>query len=376
MVSATSAVWSARRFMLVVLLIGGVVVDVAVMAGIGSCLPPDVVPNADLAERVGSSDEWIRTRTGVRSRYFSAPGTGVSELAIGAGGKALERAGLPAVDAVILATSTPDRPCPATAPAVAAGLGMAGVAAFDVGAVCSGFVYGLAAGAGLIRADVADRVLVIGADVFSSILNFDDRTTSVIFGDGAGAVVLRRGAAGEPGQIGPFDLGSDGRGADLITVPAGGSRQRLSGIVPGPEEHFFTMAGKQVFWRAVRAMVRSSRAVLEQAGWRAGDVDRLVCHQANLRILGHVADELGITGDRCVRDIDRVGNTAAASIPLALDRAWADGALRPGDRVLLTAFGGGLAWGSAALTWPLIGAGPDRDGTVGGREPGPVPEQG
>lgn len=361
--------------MLVLLLIGGVVVDVAVLAGIGSCLPPEVVSNADLAARVGSSDEWIRTRTGVRSRRFAAPGTGVSELAIGAGRKALESAGLSAVDAVVLATTTPDRPCPATAPAVASGLGLSGVAAFDVGAVCSGFVYGLAAGSGLIRSGVSERVLVIGADVFSSILNFDDRTTSVIFGDGAGAVVLRRGDSGEPGEIGPFDLGSDGSGAALITVPAGGSRQRLSGIQPKPEEQFFTMAGKEVFWRAVRAMVGSSRAVLAQAGWHSGDVDRLVCHQANLRILGHVADELGVARDRCVCDIDRVGNTAAASIPLALDRSWNDGMLRPGDRVLLTAFGGGLAWGSTALTWPRLGGGREQDETRPGRKRGPAPEE-
>ena len=325
------------------------------MAGLGGSLGPTRVSNDELAARVGSSDEWIRSRTGVRERYFSTPGTAVSDLAIAAGARALEGAGVSAVDVLLLATATPDRVCPATAPAVASGLGLSGIGAFDVGAVCSGFVYALAAGAGLIGAGIARRVLVIGADVFSSILNFADRSTSVIFGDGAGAVVLRAGQPGEPGEVGPFDLGSDGEGFDLITVRAGGSRQRLSDIEPKPEDHFFAMAGKEVFWRAVRAMGQSSRAVLDRAGWKVDEVDHLVCHQANARILGHVADELGIPRDRVFSNIDRVGNTAAASIPLALHQAHSGGVIKTGERVLMTAFGGGLAWGSAVLTWPPLG---------------------
>ena len=330
-------------------------VVVAVMAGLGSALPPDVVSNDELAVRVGSSDEWIRSRTGVAERRFCSPGMAVSDLAAGAGAQALESAGVSGVDMLLLATTTPDRACPATAPAVASALGLSGIGAFDVGAVCSGFVYALAAGTGLISAGVANRVLVIGADVFSGILNFADRTTSVIFGDGAGAVVLRAGLPGEPGEIGPFDLGSDGEGSDLITVRAGGSRQRLSGVPPKPEDHFFTMAGKEVFWRAVRAMGQSSRAVLDQAGWKVDEIDHLVCHQANARILRHVTDELGIAPERSITNIDRVGNTAAASIPLALHQAHTRGVLRTGERVLMTAFGGGLAWGSAVLTWPSLG---------------------
>lgn len=325
------------------------------MAGLGGSLPPDVVSNERLAERVGSTDEWIRSRTGVGERRFCTPGMAVSDLAVDAGAEALQSAGLDAVDVLLLATSTADHACPATAPAVASRLGLSGIGAFDVGAVCSGFVYGLAAGTGLITAGVANTVLVIGADVFSSILNFEDRSTSVIFGDGAGAVVLRAGEPGEPGVVGPFDLGSDGDGAELITVRAGGSRQRLSGVPPKPEDHFFAMAGKEVFWRAVRAMGQSSRAVLDRAGWKVDEIDHLVCHQANARILGHVADELGIDRARNISNIHRLGNTAAASIPLALHQAHLAGVLKPGARVLLTAFGGGLAWGSAALTWPSLG---------------------
>lgn len=339
-------------------LIGGLgvfVVVAAVVAGLGGALGPDVVTNDELAARVGSSDEWIRSRTGVGERRFVSAGMAVSDLAVSAGSKALESAGVSEVDLVLLATTTADRVCPATAPAVASALGMSGTAAFDLGAVCSGFVYGLAAGTGLISAGIANRVLVIGADVFSSILNFSDRSTSVIFGDGAGAVVLRAGQPGELGEVGPFDLGSDGEGENLIMVAAGGSRQRLSGIPAQPEDHFFSMAGKEVFWRAVRAMGRSSRAVLDRAGWKASEVDHLVCHQANKRILAHVADELGIARERSISNIERVGNTAAASIPLALDQANSEGMLKAGDRLLLTAFGGGLAWGSAVLTWPHIG---------------------
>ncbi|MDT3397677.1 beta-ketoacyl-ACP synthase III [Streptomyces sp. B1866] len=324
----------------------------AVLAGTGSHLPSRVVPNAEIAAASGSSDAWIRSRTGIERRYVAEPGTATSDLAVGAAERALKAAGESAVDAVVVATTTPDRPCPATAPVVAARLGLTGAAAYDVAAVCTGFVYGLATAAGLIAAGVADRALVIGADTFSSVLDPTDRSTAALFGDGAGAVVLRAGRTYEPGAVGPFDLGSDGEGHDLITVRAGGSGQRLSGRAAEPGDHYFTMAGKQVFWHAVRRMAASSRAVLARAGWAREDVDVLVGHQANQRILHRLADELGIPRERCFSNIAEVGNTAAASIPLALDHACAAGALRSGDRVLLTAFGGGFTWGSSVLTWP------------------------
>jgi 3-oxoacyl-[acyl-carrier-protein] synthase-3 len=287
-----------------------------------------------------TSDEWIRRKTGVVRRHIAARGVATSELAVEAGQRALKSAGLDTVDTVILATTTPDRPCPATAPEVAARLGLGTIAAFDVAAVCSGFIYALANAAGLIAAGIAERVLVIGAEVFSAILNPDDRTTRVIFGDGAGAVVLRAGNARDLGAIGPFTLGSDGRGSDLITVPAGGQ--------------YFAMQGQAVYRHAVEKMVQSTTRVLELAEWSVSMVDWLVCHQANERILNSVAARLGIPAGRCLINIDQVGNTAAASIPLALAHGAQCEALRPGDRVALTAFGGGLTWGSTLLRWPDI----------------------
>ncbi|TDV57591.1 beta-ketoacyl-ACP synthase III [Actinophytocola oryzae] len=326
----------------------------AVVAGIGSCLPARSVSNAELTTRLDTTDEWIRSRTGISTRRYADQGSATSDLAVGAGAQALKSAGQTSVDVVVVATTTPDRPCPGTAPLVASQLGMTGVAAFDVAAVCTGFLYGLANAAGLIAAGTASSALVIGAETFSSILNPDDRATSVIFGDGAGAVVLRAGDPEEAGALGPCDLGSDGEGQDLITVRAGGSRQRLSGKAPEPGDEYFSMAGKEVFWRAVRRMTESCRAVLDATGTAIGEVDALVGHQANQRILASLADSLGLPRERCLGNLAEVGNTAAASIPLALDHAHANGELRAGQRVLLTAFGGGLTWGSTVLTWPVL----------------------
>lgn len=326
----------------------------AVVAGLGTWLPPRVVSNADLARRLDTSDEWIRTRTGITRRHVLEPGMATSDLAVEAGGRALKSAGGGGVDALVLATTTPDHPCPATAPAVASRLGLTDVPGFDLGAVCSGFVYALAAGAGLIAAGTAGRVLVIGADAFSTILDPTDRTTTAIFGDGAGAVVLRAGSADEPGALGAFDLGSDGDLADLISIPAGGSRQRATALPAPAADYYFQMRGKAVFRHAVVRMAASARAALDRAGWRVDDVDRLVAHQANIRILDALAEELALPPDRIVSNIDAVGNTAAASIPLALGDAVRQGRLRPGHRILLTAFGGGLAWGSTVLRWPDI----------------------
>jgi 3-oxoacyl-[acyl-carrier-protein] synthase III len=301
-----------------------------------------------------TSDEWIRNRTGVVRRHVAAPGIATSELAVEAGQRALKSAGSEAVDALILATTTPDHPCPATAPEVASRLGLGSIAAFDIAAVCTGFIYALANGAGLIAAGIADRVLVIGAEVFTSILNPRDRTTRAIFGDGAGAAVLRAGSAEEIGAIGPFTLGSDGRGADLITVPAGGSR--LPYKRAGLEESgmYFIMQGQAVYRQAIEMMTQSSARALELANWPVSAVDWLVCHQANRRILNAVAARLGIPVTRCLINIDQVGNTASASIPLALAHGAESGALRAGDRVVLTGFGGGLTWGSTVLRWPEI----------------------
>jgi 3-oxoacyl-[acyl-carrier-protein] synthase-3 len=328
----------------------------AVLAGLGGFLPPRTVSNNELAALMDTTDAWIHSRTGIRQRHIAAAGTATSDLAAGAGELALKSCGRPTVDAVILATTTPDRPCPATAPVVADRLGLTGAAAYDVAAVCTGFIYALATATGLIAAGIADCVLVIGAETYSSILNPQDRSTSVIFGDGAGAVVLRAGRAGEPGALGPFDLGSDGADVDLITVRAGGSAQRLSGLPVPDADRYFTMAGREVFRRAVDHMAASTRTALDRAGWCAADLDWLVCHQANQRIVTSLAGQLGLDPGRAVTNIAEVGNTSAASIPLALAHAQAAGMLSPGDRLALTAFGGGLTWGSTTLTWPYIAA--------------------
>jgi 3-oxoacyl-[acyl-carrier-protein] synthase III len=325
----------------------------AVVCGLGSWVPPETVTNEQLAADLDTTDEWIRTRTGIAQRHVVTDGMATSELATEAGRRALKSAGIESVDALILATATPDRPCPATAPEVATCLGLGAIAAFDVAAVCSGFIYALANGAGLISAGIADRVLVIGADVFSSILSPSDRTTRAIFGDGAGAVVLRSGEPHDLGALGPFTLGSDGSGADLIMVPAGGSRQPFRRD-SDEAQRYLIMHGQAVYRKAVETMTRSAAQALELAEWSASAVDWLVCHQANRRILDAVANRLGIPAGRCLSNIDRVGNTAAASIPLALAHGVECGMLRPGDRIALTGFGGGLAWGSTTLRWPEI----------------------
>lgn len=326
----------------------------AVLCGLAGWLPPRVVTNEELSRRLDTSDAWIRTRTGIGRRHFADAGQATSDLAVEAGRRALASAGREQVDAVIVTTTTPDRSCPATAPLVASRLGLAGAAAFDVGAVCTGFVYGLAAAASLITARVADSVLLIGADTYSTILDPDDRTNAIIFGDGAGAVVLRAGHADEPGAVGHFDLGSDGTGEELIMVAAGGSRQRSTPGPVEPKDRHFAMRGKEVYRHAVTRMAASARSTLTLADRKVDEVDHLVPHQANLRILRTVADDLGLPAERLVTNVESVGNTGAASIPLALADAAAERTIRPGERVLLTAFGGGLTWGSCLLTWPTL----------------------
>ncbi|KKD03479.1 beta-ketoacyl-ACP synthase III [Streptomyces sp. WM6386] len=309
----------------------------AVLSGLGTCLPSRVVTNDDLARHLDTSHEWIHSRTGIARRRVAAPHTGTAELAAAAGRAALASAGRTGCDLVLVATTTPDRTCPATAPRVASLLDLSGTAAFDLSAVCSGFVYALAVASSLITAGTCESALVIGAERYSTITDPDDRSTAILFGDGAGAVLLERGTAARDGAVLHTDLGSDGTGEELITVP--------------PGERYLRMRGREVYARAVPAMVDSTRRVAKAVGWEPGEIEGLIGHQANIRILQAVARRLELPAERLVAHLEDVGNTAAASIPLAMAHAAEERRLAPGARTVLTAFGGGLTWGSAALTW-------------------------
>ncbi|MFG2880583.1 beta-ketoacyl-ACP synthase III [Streptomyces sp. NPDC048337] len=331
----------------------------AVLCGLGSWLPPTEVANDEIAGRLGVTDDWIHQRTGVRSRHRAAPGSATADMAVEAGARALKSQAAegetPPVDAVLLATATPDRLCPSTAPAVAARLGLRGAAALDLSAACSGFVYALSVAAGLIAARTCARILVIGSDTMSAVLDPDDRGTAPIFGDGAGAAVLRAGDPEEPGALGPFVLGSDGAGplADLIHIPAGGSLTRYGYSGAHPSAHL-RMDGREVFKRAMEHMGAAVTAAAARTGWDLAGVDRFAIHQANARISRALATRLGVPEDRWVSNIERVGNTTSASVPLLLDHAHTEGGLRPGHRVVVAAFGAGLTWGATSLVWPRL----------------------
>ncbi|MDN3029285.1 beta-ketoacyl-ACP synthase III [Streptomyces sp. S.PB5] len=327
----------------------------AVITGIGACLPEHVVDNDAVIARgaLRTDDTWIRTRTGIARRRHAAAGTSTGDLAVGAGRAALASAAGHRPDMLVLATTTPDHPCPATAPAVAHRLGLGTIPAFDLAAVCSGFLYALATATALVRAGTCSTPLVIGADTFTTIVDPRDRETAPIFGDGAAAVLLGPGHPDAPGAVIATDLGADGSGSDLITVPGGGSRHPRRPPPQGePDPYCFRMQGRTVYAHAVRRMTESSRRVLGQAGWHPGTLGAFIGHQANQRILDAVAERLGIAPDRRFGTIHDTGNTAAASIPLVMADPAVHAAVEPGERTLLTAFGGGLTWASVALNWP------------------------
>lgn len=329
-----------------------------VLSGLGGCLPPTVITNEDISRNLDTTPEWINTRTGIIERRMVTGGLSMRDLAIEAGARALASAGAPLIDAVVVATTSPDRICPAVAPEVAAKLGLGKVAAYDIMSACSGFIYGLATASGLISAGIAHHVLLICAEAFTTFVNPNDRTTWPIFGDGAGAVVLRKGRDDELGALGCFDLGSDGELSDLLAIPAGGSRQRsASGFAHGvlaAEDWYLRMDGLAVYSQAVARMTRSTQVVLNHAGWTYDEMDWFVWHQANLRILRTVAGELGLPDSKVAVNIDRLGNTLAASIPLLLNELAGRGDLIPGHKVLIGAFGAGLSWGSTVITWPSL----------------------
>ncbi|WP_234318151.1 beta-ketoacyl-ACP synthase 3 [Streptomyces sp. NRRL S-244] len=329
----------------------------AVLTGLGAYVPPRVLTNAELCGQRPIGDEWIRARIGVASRRV-ADGEATVDLAVRAGRHALTAAGVSAVDAVVLTTISPDRLMPAGAPEVAARLGLGTVPAFDLASGCSGFLYGLGVASSMITAGAFGRVLLVASDVFSAFLDPQDWLMSAIFGDGAGAVVLRAGEAGAPGAFGPFDLGSDGAQADLLEIPGGGARARKQQLADPDAEFspYFRMDGPVVRKQAVVGMCDSVTRAVDRAGWRPADLDVLVAHQANQRILDALTAELGLAPGQVLSHIETYGNAGAASVPVLLAQAAAAGTLSPGLRVALTAYGAGLAWGSTTLVWPEVRA--------------------
>jgi len=316
------------------------------ITGLGCKVPDRVVTNDELSQYVDTSNEWIMERTGIRERRIAAPEEALSDLALPAARDALAQAGLQGsdVDLLIVATVTPDMAFPSTAAILADALGAVDAAAYDLSAGCTGFMYALAQAYGMLAAGLAKRALVVGGDVLSRILDWDDRSTVVLFGDGAGAVVLE--IVPEQGFLG-FELGADGGGGANLWLPGSGSR-----IFEEPDR-LVKMNGREVFKFATRVLVQSAEDLLAKCDVSIDDVDVYVPHQANVRIIDHATRKLGVPSDRVVINVDRYGNTSSGSIPLALADAAADGRLRPGRLVLMTGMGAGLTWGSALMRWTM-----------------------
>ena len=316
----------------------------ASITGLGSRVPDRVVTNDDLAQYVDTSDEWIVERTGIHERRMADDSEALSDVALPACRDALAQAGLEGkdVDLLIVATVTPDMAFPSTAAILADALGATTAAAYDLSAGCTGFMYALAQGYGMLAGGLAKRALVVGGDLLSRILDWEDRSTLVLFGDGAGAVVLE--AVPDRGFIG-FELGVDGAGGKNLWLPGSGSK------LFDESEKYVKMNGPEVFKFATRILVQSAEDLLESCGLTIADVDVYIPHQANRRIIDHATRKLGVPSERVVINVDRYGNTSSGSIPLALADAAADGRLRPGEVVLMTGMGAGLTWGSALIRW-------------------------
>jgi 3-oxoacyl-[acyl-carrier-protein] synthase III len=320
------------------------------ITGLGAYAPERRLTNADLEKLVDTSDEWIMERTGIRERRIAAESQALSDLAMPGAEKALAQAGLSGkdIDLLIVATVTPDMSFPSTSAILADRLGATDAAAYDLSAGCTGFMYAVAQAYGMLAGGLAQRALVVGGDVLSRILDWTDRSTLVLFGDGAGAVVLERSE--EAGFL-AFELGADGAGGEHLWLPGSGSR-----LFAEDPDKYVKMNGREVFKFATRVLVQSAEAVLERTGSSIDDVDVYVPHQANVRIIDHATKKLGIPSDRVVVNVDRYGNTSSGSIPLALADAQAEGRLQPGKLVLMTGMGAGLTWGSALMRWTLAPA--------------------
>lgn len=319
--------------------------------GTGSAVPEQVLTNDDLAKRVDTSDEWIRTRTGIRERRIADRDTASSDLAVLAAEKAMQAAGITPeeIGVVICATVTPDHMFPATACLVQERIGAKQAAAFDLSAGCSSFLYALSTAVPMLQTGMYRYALVIGVETLSKIMDFEDRSTCVLFGDGAGAAVL--GPVEEGKGFLSFEMGADGGGGQLLIQQAGGSRIPASQESVLARQHFISMAGSEVFKFAVRVIGSSSEAALKKAGYTKDDIDYLIPHQANVRIIDAATNRLGLDPEKVFVNLDRYGNMSSASIPVALDEAVRTGKIQEGDLLVLCGFGAGLTWGATVVRW-------------------------
>lgn len=323
-----------------------------VILGTGSYTPENVVTNDDMAKIVETSDEWIRTRSGISERHFASEGENTSHMACAAGEKALAAAGIDRseIDLIIVATMTPDMPFPSTACLVQSQLGLPKTTAFDLQAACSGFVYAMNVASSMLLSGRYNKALIIGSEKMSSILDFEDRGTCVLFGDGAGAAVLARSEAEGIGVLGSLG-GADGSNPEMLYQPAGGSAIPASVESIDSRQHYIKMNGKEIFKLAVRVMGQASADILACHGYTTDDVNLVIPHQANMRIIDSLAKRMGIPLEKFHNNLDRYGNTSAASVGIALDEAYRAGRVQSGDLVLLVAFGAGLTWASSLIKW-------------------------
>jgi 3-oxoacyl-[acyl-carrier-protein] synthase-3 len=321
------------------------------IAGIGHYLPERILTNAEMEHLVDTTDEWIVTRTGIRERRIAAPEQASSDLAYEAAREAMADAGITAadIDLIIVGTATPDMLFPATACVLQDRLGASRAGAFDLSAACSSWVYAAAVAHGYVSAGLADTVLVVGAETLSKITNYKDRSTCVLFGDSAGAAVVRPAGPGD-GFL-SFYLGADGAGGSLIALPAGGSRMPASYETVEREQHFLQMNGREVYKFAVRIIPRAIEEAARRAGLQLDEIDWFIPHQANIRIIDAAAERLGQPREKFYVNVERFGNTSSASVPVALYEAVRSGRIRPGHRAVMVAFGGGLTWASCAIRW-------------------------